>query len=339
VAFDGTNYLVVWDHQNNIHGTRVSISGIPIEVDPTWITSGYTSQNPSMAFGGGYYLVAWEEGMDLFFSDIHARRIKTDGETADPIAIEITSSASASNPSIAFDGANYLVTWNDNGIYAAQVDTQGTVLGAKGIPLCSNPEARNADVAYDGANHLVIWEEGVPESFFDICGAKVSPAGEKIDSFDISTRAENQIRPALTKGPEEEVLIVYSGLTDSVDGRSANAMRIWGSFYRFTGVEEELDPKSRIARFELMQNYPNPFNSSTSIRYVLARRTRLEVTVYNVLGHMVKRLFSGEQQRGTHILKWDGRDDRGKDVGSGIYFYRLKTAQGAREIRKMLFLK
>jgi hypothetical protein len=331
--------LVVWDHQSNIHGTRVNTSGTPIDVDPSWITTSGMSKNPAVEFDGTYYLVVWEEGMGLPFSDIYAKRVKTDGETVESTGIPITSMAESHNPSVAFDGVNYLVTWDDNGIYAAQVDTGGMVLGTKGIPLCGKPEAQNANVAYDGANCLVIWEEGVPESFFDIYGAKVSPSGEKIDSFDICTQSENQIQPAVAAGSGEDALVVYSGFADSIDGRSANALRIWGKFYRFTDVGEETEAESPIAGFQLMQNYPNPFNSSTYIQYRLTRESEIRVTVHNILGQLVRTLFKGEQKRGTHTIAWDGKDDSGKEVASGIYLYQLRTADEAEQTNKMLFLK
>ncbi|MGB7063257.1 MAG: FlgD immunoglobulin-like domain containing protein [Candidatus Zixiibacteriota bacterium] len=339
VAFDGTNYLVVWDHQGNIHGTRVNTSGTPIDVSPSWITSDYNSQKPSIVFGDPYYLVVWEQGMGLPFSDIYGKRVSPDGES-EPIAIPIATTHDDRNPSVTFDGTNYLVVWENIGIHGAQVDTSGTVLGSKGIPICicSEPDADNADVVFDGTNCLVVWQEPT-ESFFDVCGASVSTSGEKVDSFEISTQSENQIQPALAKGSEGKTLIVYSSFTDSISGRAANAMRIWGKFYQFTDVEDESDPASPIAQFRLMQNYPNPFNANTCIQYTLARDIEVELAVYNLLGQLVRRIFTGEQQRGTHILSWDGKDNKGNDVGSGIYLYRLKTADGTQETRKMLFLK
>jgi|GEM_PF-720945 len=339
VAFDGTNYLVVWEHQSNIHGTRVNTSGAPIDVSPSWITGNYNSQDPSITFGDPYYLVVWEHGMGLPFFDIYGKRVSPDGES-DPVAIPIATTHDDRNPSVTFDGTNYLVVWENIGIHGAQVDTNGTVLGSKGVPICicSEPDADDADAVFDGTNCLVVWQEPT-ESFFDICGAGVSPAGEKIDSFEISTRSENQIQPAVAKGSEDRILVVYSSMTDSIGSRAAGAMRIWGKFLQFTDVEEGQDSQSQMARFQLMQNYPNPFNANTCIRYALSRRSQVDLTVYNILGQLVRTIFRGEQQRGTHILSWDGKNNEGEDVGSGIYFYRLKTADGAQATRKMLLLK
>lgn len=340
VAFDGTNYVVVWDHQNNIHCMRLNTSLVPFNPTPGWITTDYISSNPSITFGDRYYLVAFEQGLDFPFNNIYAKRIRTDGDVVDLTAIEITSDASAGNPSTTFDGTNFMVTWEDEGIYAAQLDTHGTVLGSKGIPVCSKVDAGYSDVAFDGVNYLVIWREPEPvESFFDVWAAKLSPAGEKIDSFAICARTENQILPVVAAGPEEQLLVVFSSFTDSIYGRSANAMRVWGKLGGFSDVGDETEEESRISSFQLKQNYPNPFNSNTQIQYSLPRATQVEVSIYNLLGQNVRTLYKGEQSRGNHTLSWDGKDYRGRDVGSGIYFYRLKTSDGATESRKMLFLK
>ena len=338
VAFGGINYLVVWDHQMNIYAVRVDTLGSVIDGGPIAITTTYDCENPSVAFDGTNYMVVWEKGMGMPFCDIYGSRVILAGEVMDPSGIAITSMADAQNPSVAFDGTNYLVTWEDNGIYGARVDTSGAVLGSKGIPICSETDAQLADVGFDGTNCLVVWQEP-QDQYYDICGAKVSPSGEKIDSFEISTQSENQIQPALVKGSGERALIVHSSLTDSINDRSAGAMRIWGKFHIYTDVEEEVDPESPIAHFQLMQNYPNPFNSNTFIQYTLSRDTEVELFVYNILGQLVRTIFRGEQQRGTHILSWDGKDDQQKEVGSGIYFYQLKTADGASQTRKILFLK
>ncbi|MBU2483175.1 MAG: FG-GAP repeat protein, partial [Proteobacteria bacterium] len=73
----------------------------------------------------------------------------------------------------------------------------------------------------------------------------------------------------------------------------------------------------------LEQNYPNPFNSETVIEYALKGLSRqyVELTVYNMLGQRVRSLWQGVEGGGKHVVSWDGLDDRGKEVPSGIYFY------------------
>ncbi|NUM80350.1 T9SS type A sorting domain-containing protein [bacterium] len=93
------------------------------------------------------------------------------------------------------------------------------------------------------------------------------------------------------------------------------------------------------AKFELLQNYPNPFNPVTTIAYKLPQSTKVSISVYNVLGQKVRELVRGEVKgAGTYRAIWDGKNDAGVQVASGIYIYRLEAGQ-FRTTRKMFFIK
>ena len=70
--------------------------------------------------------------------------------------------------------------------------------------------------------------------------------------------------------------------------------------------------------FTLEQKYPNPFNSATTIIYQLAQSDKVSINIYNLLGHSIKTLVNEEQLAGNHSIIWDGKDDNGKTVPSGI---------------------
>ncbi|MCK4857382.1 MAG: T9SS type A sorting domain-containing protein, partial [candidate division Zixibacteria bacterium] len=90
--------------------------------------------------------------------------------------------------------------------------------------------------------------------------------------------------------------------------------------------------------FSLYQNYPNPFNPSTVVEYSLKRSANVSFEVYNVLGQKVRHYDLGRQMYGSHRLTWDGYDNNGKLVSSGVYFYRLKAGDYT-ETKKMLLLR
>uniref|UniRef100_A0A7C3UZG7 T9SS type A sorting domain-containing protein n=1 Tax=candidate division WOR-3 bacterium TaxID=2052148 RepID=A0A7C3UZG7_UNCW3 len=90
--------------------------------------------------------------------------------------------------------------------------------------------------------------------------------------------------------------------------------------------------------FALYQNYPNPFSFQTIIKYQIPRRTFVSLSIYNTAGRLVRRLVNEEQKPGTYIYRWDGKDEEGKNVSAGIYFYRLR-AKGFREIKKSVHLR
>jgi M6 family metalloprotease-like protein len=92
------------------------------------------------------------------------------------------------------------------------------------------------------------------------------------------------------------------------------------------------------AKFALLPNYPNPFNPATTIRYEIASRTQVELRVFDVSGALVRTLVNESKAPGAYSLQWNGRDDRGTAVSSGVYFYRI-TAGDFTDVRKMTLLK
>jgi hypothetical protein len=88
----------------------------------------------------------------------------------------------------------------------------------------------------------------------------------------------------------------------------------------------------------IAQNYPNPFNSSTEIEFSLASHERVRVQIYNVLGQVVKMLADRDFVEGTHRVTWDGSNEDGQPVASGVYLYRI-TAGALVQSKKMVLLK
>jgi parallel beta-helix repeat protein len=87
-------------------------------------------------------------------------------------------------------------------------------------------------------------------------------------------------------------------------------------------------------------NYPNPFNPKTAIEYVVPEGSgKVRLAVYDLAGRLVRTLVDGERAAGRQVAVWDGRDDRGRELGSGVYFYRLEIGGGYRVERKMVLLK
>ncbi|MCK4428289.1 MAG: T9SS type A sorting domain-containing protein, partial [candidate division Zixibacteria bacterium] len=110
-----------------------------------------------------------------------------------------------------------------------------------------------------------------------------------------------------------------------------------------TSVDLEEDP--RPVTFTLFQNYPNPFNPSTNIpftvhgsQFMVHSPIHTTLKIYNILGQKVRALVDEPKEAGTYQVIWDGKDDRGKDVASGIYFYQL-TAGDYKETKKMTLIR
>ena len=90
--------------------------------------------------------------------------------------------------------------------------------------------------------------------------------------------------------------------------------------------------------FTLAQNFPNPFNSQTVIRFALPTRGQVTLILYNLAGQKVATLVQGVREVGAYTLSWDGRDDQGKDLASGVYLCRLQA--GAQiQTRKLVLVR
>jgi hypothetical protein len=122
-----------------------------------------------------------------------------------------------------------------------------------------------------------------------------------------------------------------------IDGTGIGWVRVYSGTGKYTAVERD-DNLPLPETFELQQNYPNPFNAGTVIRFDLRRWAQVTLTVFNIMGQQVKELAKGEYSRGEHTVAWDGLDDRGESVGSGLYLYRLR-ANEFEQVRKMVMVK
>ncbi len=108
--------------------------------------------------------------------------------------------------------------------------------------------------------------------------------------------------------------------------------------FDFTFEEVANDPDDVNLVTELKGNYPNPFNPTTHIEFSLKKAGNVELAVYNINGQKVRTLVSEEMEADNHKVTWNGKDDRGNSVSSGVYFYRLQTSEVS-QTKKMLMLK
>lgn len=131
-----------------------------------------------------------------------------------------------------------------------------------------------------------------------------------------------------------------TGIIIGAPGADPSGLTDAGSVYVYdpviTDVQE--DKSNRPMKFGLSQNYPNPFNPITTIQFFLIKSQRITLEIFNVAGQRVKTLLEGEQSAGAHTFGWNGTDEKGNILSSGVYFYHLK-GEGFSETKKMIFLK
>ena len=163
VAFDGTNYFIVYTEYRHgtprIYGMRVTQEGILLDSSGICISfASESQQNPAVAFDGTNYFVIWQDYRD-YKANIYGARVSTNGQVLDPDGIPLnTTYGRQRNPTLAFDGTNFLVVWCWNSdLYGTRVSQTGQVLDADPIPISLAAFIQRApSIAFDGNNFMVV---------------------------------------------------------------------------------------------------------------------------------------------------------------------------------------
>lgn len=118
---------------------------------------------------------------------------------------------------------------------------------------------------------------------------------------------------------------------------AATNLGVYKSFDQFSDIDTESTPLIS-SDFTLYQNYPNPFNNTTNISFKLNKNSEVNLEIYNCRGQKIKTIISNFLYRGTHKITWDGRNDLGISVSSGLYFCCLKSDHN-KQLKKIILLK
>ncbi|NOY89369.1 MAG: T9SS type A sorting domain-containing protein [FCB group bacterium] len=201
---------------------------------------------------------------------------------------------------------------------------------------CSNVACHTSPYSVNSALAIVTNWQATYQQLLDTATAKVAEAADSLanrSSADSANYDEALANLNFASGDESggahNAVYVQSLLNDAI--QKANLV------ITPTGV---IEPNVTLPKqFALLQNYPNPFNPDTKIDFVLPRKATVTLEIFNLLGEKVKTLVSSEKMTaGEKSVSWNGSDDAGYKVSSGIYFYRL-TADNFVSTKKMLLLK
>lgn len=215
VEHDGTNFLVVWYDARNgaydIYGARVSNTGVVLDTNGIPISTATSDQfAPVVAYDGTNFLVAWQDYRSGTSYDIYGARVSTAGTVLDLSGIPISTAANSQQaPSIAYNGTNFLIAWQDTrsgtgfyDIYGTRVSAAGTVLNVNGILISGaiNHQQYPA-VAYNGSDFVVAWQDNRSGTSYDIYAARVSATGvvRNPSGIPIFTAASDQLYPAVAR--------------------------------------------------------------------------------------------------------------------------------------------
>jgi hypothetical protein len=247
IAFDGTNYLIVWeddrrDNLRDIYGARVDQNGnvldpagIPISIAPE------RQFNPEIAFDGTNYLVVWQDLRDSSGWDIYCARVNQQGIVLDSAGIKINDNGRWGQPSVASGDTYYLVVWH--GILGARVNQQGIVIDTAEfiVSRVGGYDPQHPSIAFDGTNYLVVWNEyhsyltGNPPHWvttWDISGQLVSQQDTVLNGTSIAYGPPNKRSPSVAFDGTNYFVLWH-------DSRNGNA-DIYGTRVSLTGTV--LDP-------------------------------------------------------------------------------------------------
>jgi hypothetical protein len=232
-------------------------------------------------------------------------------------------------------GQSTVVTYemidDNNTLKYSSLNYQGTNLGsADGTPQ---------DVSGHTHFHVDFWTPNATALNFFLISQS---SGEVAYSLPITTEQWVSVDIPLSYFSDQGL-----DLTDifqfKVDGGDGTTTIVWFDNWYFYGGESSVVDDSHIgsipSAYTLNQNYPNPFNPNTTILFELPENAFAKLTVYDITGKVVKVLVNTEKQAGYHSVTWDGKDEVGNSVESGIYLYTLTTSTGVNQTNRMTLLK
>jgi hypothetical protein len=236
IAFNGTNYLVVWDRGSDIFGARLSTAGAVLDQEGFVIYQDTLPQNkPAVASDGQNWIVIWEDGRNSLVeneSDIYCAVVNSDGTVIQPQSIAIAGfQFDQVNPSITYDSTNYIAVWQDYrsgnadipNIYAARIATDGTVLdnNGTGILIDESSPMTDPDVAFDGTNLMVCWTAGYYPDF-EIKAERFSKdlVAQDAQPLVLSTGTDNQHNASICYNSEIFMILwmdYFNGINYRID--------------------------------------------------------------------------------------------------------------------------
>ena len=154
--------------------------------------------------------------------------------------------------------------------------------------------------------------------------------------FRIAAAAEEQlVWIRIGEGPYD--LPVNLGLVTATDDKDITPVVVPG-YIRYGAVGIDDDVAALPTEYAVKQNYPNPFNPETNFEYQLPQAGHVSIEIYNILGQNVRTLLSENKEAGVYTAHWDGANNDGSIVPSGIYFYRVTTGDFS-SVKKMIMIK
>jgi hypothetical protein len=289
---------------------------------------------------GGFIAIGNTGTFGEGYSSIYVVRVDAAGDTLWTGAYGGTRADFGHSIEITLDGGFLLVGATGSygaGYYDAyliKTDAAGVVQWEETYGGTKEDRAYSARQTADGGFILAGSTESFGSGKKDVYLVKTDPFGIELWSAAYGGTLADESRMVLTQS-NGDFVVVGESYSYALGGSDLYVLKVAGN--QSTSVEEPID-YALPDQFELSQNYPNPFNAGTSIQFRLERRASVALIIYNLLGQTIREFEAPDRPAGTYLVEWDGTNEFGSEVASGVYFYRLQVA-GFSQTRKMLLLK
>jgi hypothetical protein len=289
--------------------------------------------------GGGYIAVGSTGSFGEGYSSIYLVRVGISGDSLWAATLGGSKADFGSGVEIAQDGgfvivgstASFGAGYSD--AYLIKTDISGAFLWEKTYGGIKDDHGYSIYPSRDGGYIITGTTESFGAQSIDIYVIKIDFLGNEIWS-DNYGGAKSDFGRMVFQDQGRDYMVVGYSYSNSSGGSDIYIAKLKGD-------ATPVDDNNRIeipSEYVLSQNYPNPFNLTTRIDYTLPRRAAVSLTVYNILGQDIRRWQFESQPAGTYSIAWDGNNNGGSEVSSGIYFMQMKTEDFS-DTRKMVLVK
>ena len=346
VVRDGTGgAIVAWqdyradDYWGDVYAQRVDATGTPQWTAggvPLCTATGDQTNLMAKPDGAGGVVVVWEDER-ASEADIYAQRVSASGSpqwTTDGAPVCVAAGGQF-DPMLVPDGSGGgVIAWPDMrdgaiGLYAQRIDGSGATLwpGA-GVVVCSTVGEIPVETitplqmaSGDGAGGVIVaWWDKRNGTDCDIYAQRVDASGVvqwPVGGTPVSTAAGDQLYPSVVSDGSGGIVAAWR---DSRDGSwDIYAQRLYAS------GSVDVAPGATTSALRLDSPVPNPSRSGMRIAYALPQASRASLAIYDLHGRRVRGLLAGHLPAGEGSAHWDGLDESGRPVASGLYFARLDT--------------
>lgn len=336
VAIDDTVHVVWFDDREEdyqIYYKRSIDGGLTWEADIRLTEATEDSKYPSVAVAGPNVHVIWQDNRDGDYQIYYKR--STDGGVTWETDTRLTFvSANTWYSSVASLNNTVHAVWYDSRDGNTEIyykrSTDSGMIWETDVRLTNEPASSNyPSVKVSGSHVHLVWRD-----------TRVG---------DAEVYYKHSIDEGTTWGPDERLTYNPANLKYPCVAISNSTVHVvwqdirdgnWEIYYKHnpTGSVGIDDHGSLPIDLTYQQVTPNPFNLSTTIHYYLPESSDMVIRIYNVKGQLVKTLEKDKMEAGIHSAVWNGKDSNGNRVGSGIYFYKLKSNR-YEKIKKMILIK